>query len=66
MKLVQMKKKSKAQAMRDMKQVGIDNNVIVWQSNFPFLAGRSNSCSKSEGYELPPSETHNSYALSGA
>ena len=41
MKLVQMKKKSKAQAMRDMKQVGIDINVIVWQSNFPFqLAGQ--------------------------
>ena len=33
---------------------------------FLFSAGRSNPCSKSEGYELPPSETHNSYALSGA
>ena len=41
MKMVKMGKKSKPQAMRDMKQVDVDNNVIVGQWNFPFqLAGQ--------------------------
>ena len=58
-----MKKKTKAQAMRDMKQVSVV--CVGWQYIFLLSAGRSNPCTKGERYELPPSKTHNSYALSG-
>ena len=36
MKMVKMGKKSKPQAMRDMKQVDVDNNVIVGNKISPF------------------------------
>ena len=42
--------------------------LIVWIGNKIFLlsAGRSNPCTKGGRHELPPSETHYSYALPGA
>ena len=66
MKLVQMNKKTKAQALRDMKQVGV-NCHLNWIITRVTLvsACRPNPWTKGERYELPPSQTYHAYALSG-